>query len=141
MLLSRLARPMLAAIFVHGGIDTLRNPAPRVSAAESLFSKLGLRNNTPMGRMNQERLVKANAVVMTGAGALLAIGKYPRLASLALIGSLVPTTLAGHGFWEHEDPKVRAGHKIQLLKNLSSIGGLLICLDTAGPTPSRPDGA
>ncbi|MDQ1670172.1 MAG: hypothetical protein QOE40_2233, partial [Actinomycetota bacterium] len=30
----RLARPMLAAIFISGGFDALRNPEPMVSAAE-----------------------------------------------------------------------------------------------------------
>ena len=47
-----------------------------------------------------ETLVKINAGVQIGAGALLVLGIFPRVASLALAATLVPTTLAGHRFWE-----------------------------------------
>jgi putative oxidoreductase len=40
-------------------------------------------------------------------GALLALGKAPRLAASALAGSLIPTTLAWHAYWEHQDPTAR----------------------------------
>ena len=35
---------------------------------------------------------------------MLALGIWPRLAALGLIGSIVPTTAAGHRFWEEETP-------------------------------------
>jgi hypothetical protein len=45
----------------------------------------------------------------------------------------VPTTLAGHRFWEHEDPKERFGQLSHFLKNLGLLGGLLIAaVDTEG---------
>ncbi len=66
------------------------------------------------------------------AGACLAAGWFPRLASLALAGTLVPTTAAGHRFWEAEDAD-RAQQRIHFLKNLSMFGGLLIAAaDTSG---------
>ncbi len=34
----------------------------------------------------------------------LATGRAPRLAATVLAASLVPTTLAGHRFWEESDP-------------------------------------
>ena len=40
---------------------------------------------------------------MVGAGALLAVGKFRRVASIALLASLLPTTYAGHRFWEETD--------------------------------------
>ena len=67
------------------------------------------------------------------AGTMLAFGKFPRLASTALAASLVPTTLAGHRFWEEDDPEVRAQQQIHFLKNVGLLGGLLIAAaDTHG---------
>src|SRR4051812_30159596 len=37
MLVRRLARPMLASVFISEGIDTLRNPGPRAEMAEPVI--------------------------------------------------------------------------------------------------------
>jgi uncharacterized membrane protein YphA (DoxX/SURF4 family) len=39
----------------------------------------------------------------------------------------VPTTLAGHRFWE-EESAARSGQRLQFLKNLGLIGGLLLVI-------------
>ena len=50
-----------------------------------------------------------------------------------LAGSLVPTTLAGHRFWEEQDKTQRANQLIHFVKNVSMFGGLLIAsVDTEG---------
>src|SRR6202044_3854213 len=60
-------------------------------------------------------------------------GKFPRLSALALAATLVPTTLAGHPYWEVKDEKERAQQRIHFLKNLTMLGGLLIAAaDTEG---------
>ena len=46
---------------------------------------------------------RINGAVQVAAGLMLATGRFPRLSSALLAGSLVPTTLAGHRFWEEED--------------------------------------
>jgi putative oxidoreductase len=74
---------------------------------------------------DDELVVRANAAVQVLCGALLMAGRAPRLASLALAGSLIPTTLAGHSYWTIEDPDVRKIQRIQFHKNLAMIGGLL----------------
>lgn len=136
MLIRRIARPMLAAVFVAGGVDALRNPAPRVKAAAPLVAKgeQVLPNDiTDKVPTDPDTLVKVNAGVQIGGGLLLATGKLPRLASLALAGSLVPTTLAGHAFWEESDAGAKAAQRTQFLKNVSLLGGLLIAaVDTQG---------
>ena len=38
MLVRRIARPMLAATFIYGGIDTLRNPQSRVPGATPIVA-------------------------------------------------------------------------------------------------------
>jgi len=129
-LIRRVARPMLAAIFVGSGIDSLRDPKPRVENAQVVTSKLagtlGLPDNT-------EQMVKINAGVQVAAGLLLSTGRLPRVAALALAGSIVPTTLAGHRFWEETEPATRAEQRIHFLKNLGIFGGLLLAaVDTSG---------
>lgn len=130
--LRRLARPLLAATFVTGGIDSLRNPGAKAPAADDLARRLS--GQFPqLKETDAEQLVKANAGVQVGAGSLLAIGRFPRLSAFALAASLVPTTAAAHRFWEMDDPTQRAQHRIHFFKNLSLLGGLLIAsADTAG---------
>ena len=66
-------------------------------------------------------------------GLLLAIGRVPRAASLALAASLVPTTLAGHRFWEATNDEEKKTQLIHFLKNAGILGGLLMsALDTGG---------
>jgi putative oxidoreductase len=126
----RLARPMLAAVFISGGIDVLRDPGGRVEKAKAVTSKVA----GPLGLPEDPaQLVKLNAAVQVGAGALLSIGRLPRLAAIALCGSIIPTTLAGHRFWEETEPATRAQQRIHFLKNLGLLGGLLLAaVDTAG---------
>ncbi|GCE42403.1 MULTISPECIES: DoxX family protein [Rhodococcus] len=136
MLVRRIARPLLSAIFISGGIDALRNPAQKAQAAAPLIDKS---TEALPGSVTQkipsdpETLVKINAAVQIGGGVLLATGKAPRLASLALAGSLVPTTVVGHDFWNETDPAKKAAQRTQFLKNVSLLGGLLIAaVDTEG---------
>lgn len=127
----RVARPLLSSIFVSGGLEALRHPAGKVPAAEGVAPPIARR--LPYLPEDTETLVKVNAGVQVGAGALLALGRFPRLASALLAGSLVPTTLAGHRFWEETDPARRAAQRIHFYKNLGLLGGLMLAaVDTEG---------
>jgi uncharacterized membrane protein YphA (DoxX/SURF4 family) len=127
----RIARPLLASIFIAEGWDAIRNPDGKGKTAEAL-SQLPSTEG-PVVPEDSLNLVRLNGVVQISGGALLAIGKFPRLAALALIGSIVPTTYAGHRFWHETDEEIRAQQKIQLLKNLGLLGGLIFAaVDTEG---------
>jgi uncharacterized membrane protein YphA (DoxX/SURF4 family) len=76
-----------------------------------------------------EQLVQFNGAVQIVAGTTMALGIFPRLSALALAGSLVPTTLAGHRFWEEEEPGVRSQQTMQFLKNAAMMGGLLLVVE------------
>ncbi len=125
-----IARPLLAAVFVQSGIDTLRNPEPRIKTADPVTTKIAQLTGLPD---DTELLVKLNAGIQVGAGALLAIGKLPRLAALALAASVVPTTVAGHRFWEEVDETSRHQQQIHFAKNMAILGGLVLAaFDTEG---------
>ena len=132
MLIRRLARPMLAAIFIKGGVDTLLNPDPRVQKASPLLEKAApnLPEQVPS---DPDQLVRIDAGVKIGAGTLLALNKFPRVASLALAASIIPTTVAAHPFWEKSDPTEKTAEQQQFLKNISILGGLILAaVDTEG---------
>jgi putative oxidoreductase len=128
-LVRRVARPMLSAVFVVQGLDQLRHPSSLQARVAPLAAQLG-----PLGLPDDpELLVRANGATMVGAGALLATGRLPRLASLVLAGSLVPTTYVGHPFWAETDPAAARAHRIGFLKNVGLLGGLLLAaVDTEG---------
>ncbi len=126
----RIARPMLAALFVIQGLDALRHPGGKANMASPLLEKIGPMLGLPD---DKEMLVRANGAAQIVGGALLATGRLPRVGGLLIAGSLVPTTLAGHAFWEESDPQVRAQQRTQFLKNLGLLGGaLLAAVDTEG---------
>ncbi|MDQ0378324.1 putative membrane protein YphA (DoxX/SURF4 family) [Amycolatopsis thermophila] len=135
MILRRLARPMLAGIFIYGGINALRQAEGHAEAAKPVLDKVGEQSDKLPDAIPTDpvSLVKIDAGVKIAAGTLLALNKFPRLSSLALIGSLVPTTVAGHPFWEAKDPQEKQQQLIHLLKNAGLAGGLLIAAaDTEG---------
>jgi putative oxidoreductase len=126
----RIARPMLAAIFVTSGLDALRHPAARAQTAAPLVKALAGPLNMPD---DPEMMVRANGATMLVAGTLLGLGRFPRVAALALASALVPTTYAAHAFWTIEDPAARAQQKVHFLKNVGLLGGVLLAsVDTAG---------
>ncbi|QUD85603.1 DoxX family membrane protein [Gordonia polyisoprenivorans] len=136
MILRRIARPMLATVFIALGVDALRKPTGRAEMAgdfiESSLNALP-ENVSAAVPHDPELLVRINGAVQVGGGLLLATGKFPRIAALGLAGSLVPTTFAGHPFWQETDPVKRNLQRTQFLKNVSLAGGLLIAAaDTEG---------
>ncbi|MCK5752954.1 MAG: DoxX family protein, partial [Mycobacterium sp.] len=136
MLIRRIARPMLASVFVASGVTALRHPEQFADTARPFVKKsqdtLPDDITDPLPD-DAETWVRVNAAVQVGGGVLLATGKIPRIAALALAGSLVPTTVAGHDFWNESDPEARNAALIHFLKNVSLLGGLLItAVDTEG---------
>jgi putative oxidoreductase len=132
---SKIARPLLASMFVYGGVDAIRNPAGKVKAAESVTGPLTRR----VGMLPEDPilLVRLNGGLQVVSGALLALGKIRRVAALALIGSIIPTTYAGHQFWNEVDDDARAQQQIHFLKNLGLLGGLILAaFDTEGAPSS-----
>lgn len=133
----RLARPMLSSMFLVGGMNAVRNPAGVAPRAEPVVERLDPVVSKAASRLpielTTERQVMLNGAIQVAGGAMLATGRLPRLAAFALAATLVPTTIAGHRFWEESDPALRANQRIHFFKNVSMMGGLLLAtVDTEG---------
>ncbi|MCB0958655.1 MAG: DoxX family protein [Acidimicrobiales bacterium] len=188
MITRRIARPLLASVFISGGIDQLRNPAGKAEAAGPVIDAIKhaagpvatsaaqaaaptvdhaaeaaedaaerspvATEAPPVARateaadeartavhdvaadrrdpLSDETVIRVNGAVQLTAGVLLATNKAPRLASTALAVTLVPTTLAGHRWWEMDGAE-RSAHRTQFLKNVALLGGLVLAAaDTEG---------
>ncbi|OBI68260.1 DoxX family protein [Mycobacterium sp. E796] len=135
MLIRRIARPLLSAVFIGQGIDSLLNPKPAAEAAAPAVD--GLRAlPDPVGSSipsDPQTFAQINAAVQIGGGLLLAIGKAPRVASAALALTVLPANLGAHMFWSESDPQLKAQKRKDFLTDLSLVGGLMIAsADTAG---------
>lgn len=132
MLVRRIARPMLASIFVSGGINALRSAEGHASVASPVAERTAkaLPVNLPS---DPAQLVKIDAAVKVGAGTLFALNKLPRISAVLLAASLIPTTLAGHRFWEETESEARAQQQSHFFKNVGLLGGLILAaVDTEG---------
>jgi uncharacterized membrane protein YphA (DoxX/SURF4 family) len=135
MLIRRIARPMLSAVFISRGVDALRSPKPAADATRPTLEGLS-KLPDPVGTnvpSNAETVARVNAAVQIGGGLLLATGKLPRVASAALALTVVPGSLGGHTFWSESDPQRKADERRAFLTDVSLIGGLIIAaVDTEG---------
>src|SRR5215207_7294557 len=135
MLIRRIARPMLSAVFISRGVDALRSPKPAADAARPTLEGLS-KLPDPVGTnvpTNAETVAKVTAAVQIGGGLLLATGKLPRFASAALALSVVPGSLGAHAFWTETEPGRKADERRAFLTDISLIGGLIIAaVDTEG---------
>jgi putative oxidoreductase len=114
-LLNTIARVLLCLVFIHsliGKLTGFAGPAGAIAA-----------RGLPLAPV---LLVMAMALMAAGS-ALVISGWKARLGAVLLLVFLVPTTVIFHG--DLSD----AAERIQLLKNLSIIGGLLLVADAGGP--------
>jgi len=128
---------MLSGIFVAAGFRNLQDPGRLVPAAKPVTDRLTplLEKADPRIPTDTETLIRINAAVQVGAGLMLATGRCTRPAALLLAGTLVPTTLAGHPFWNKEDPAARHNDQIHFMKNVGLLGGLLLAAADTGGKP------
>jgi putative oxidoreductase len=132
-----IARPLLASMFVVGGVNALRNADTFAARAKPVLDRVLplAQKAVPVLPSDHETVVRLNGATHVAAGLALATGRAPRISSAVLAASLVPTTLGGHRFWEEQDPAVRTQQRLSFFKNLSILGGLLIA---AGDTDGKP---
>ena len=130
----RIARPLLASMFISGGVDAIQSPEGKVKSAAAVTEPLKAR--FAFLPEDPATLIRLNGMVQVGAGGLLALGKFRRLASWALVASVIPTTYAGHRFWDEVDDDARTQQRVHFLKNLGLLGGLILAATDTEGAPS-----
>ncbi len=115
-LVKTVGHTLLASMFIIGGYGAFKQPGGRVTKVENA--------GIPMAR----QATILNGGIMLIAGTTLAVGILPKLSALLLIGSLVPTTLVGHNFWDEDAPQNRANQRMHFTKNFAMVGGLIAVL-------------
>jgi putative oxidoreductase len=118
-----LARVLVAIIFLLNGLGIIS----QAGAAKELAEHGAPANLVPI-------LMLGARILEVVAGFGLALGIYPRLAAVALLVFLVPTTFVAHSFWQATGTAAYIPQRINFLKNTSMTGGLLFI----AATPSQP---
>jgi putative oxidoreductase len=124
--LRRLARPLLGVTFIAAGTDGLRDVDRRA------------RNASTLGVSDPRAATRALAGTQIGAGALLVLGRFPRLASLALAATVIPDAVTGHAFWSEQDKQGRQAQRSLFVRDLGLLGGLLVSVADTGGRESVP---
>ena len=105
---------LLASIFVISGIAK----AMHWGATYAVMSQRGI----PAANVALVIVI----IVELGGGVMLMIGLWPRWPALVLFLYLIPVTLTMHNFWMYSGNQ-RQMQQINFLKNISIMGGLLVC--------------
>lgn len=139
MLLRRIARPLFASWFVSEGYDAARRPevhAERARAGLERVVRLVPRGalGGALDRYRQPTtaqlvtLVRAHGAATAAAGVLLAAGKAPRTAALALAALTAPLILANLPLRGRPAPdkEARRNRKDRLVRAVAFTGGALL---------------
>ena len=111
--LALVGRILLGLIFVLSGFQKLMG----FSGLVGTIAGKGL----PM----PEALAVLSVAIELGAGFLLVVGWKARWAALLLFLFIIPVSLVYHNFWTMEGAQA-AMNKIQFMKNVSIMGGMLL---------------
>lgn len=126
---------MLGAIFIASGARALVDSERLAIRAKPVTDRIAPLLERTDRRLPTEAksLVQVNGAVQVASGLLLATGHATRPAAAVLAGSMVPTTLAGHPFWQEQDAATRRDQQLHFFKNVGLMGGLLLAaVDTEG---------
>jgi putative oxidoreductase len=108
-----LGRAIFGGFFLYNGI----NPLTHTEALEGYAAAKQVEN--------PHLSVKGSGILLTAAGAALALGIAPRLGALGVIGFLAAASPKMHDFWNVEDPGQRQGEMIHFSKNMALLGAAI----------------
>jgi putative oxidoreductase len=131
--LRRLARPMLASVFVVDGLDSVRHPDAHTAELERVRPQVR-KLTEAVGLPDDPRLlVRIGGAIKLVAGFSLATSRMPRIAALVLAVLTVKDTVLRYPVWQAQGPVERQQLLDGALRSASLVGGLLIAgADTAG---------
>ncbi|ROS27792.1 DoxX family membrane protein [Cellulomonas sp. PhB150] len=130
MLLRRIARPLFATWFITEGLDVVRHPAAHAADARGALKLLEKRFSVDVPELSDRQLttaVQAHGVALAGAGALLAVGRAPRTAALALAVLTAPLIVVNLPDKEADrDATLKKARRERLVRALAFTGGAIL---------------
>ncbi|QPK84123.1 DoxX family membrane protein [Corynebacterium qintianiae] len=135
-MIRKLARPMLASVYVIDGVETVVNPSAHRESAESVLKKLRSVVPAPYRAYlpsSPETAAQVVGGVKAGAGSLFALGKAPRTAATLLAATAIPSVIGRHAFWEATNEEEKTRRRNGAVTDVALLGGILLAsVDTAG---------
>lgn len=135
-MIRKIARPMLASVFVWDGVDGVRNAQAHAAEGESVLRTLRAilpaeyRGYLPR---DPETVMQGISGAKAASGVLFGLGKAPRLAAGVLALTHVPSLLGRNAFWNATGEEAKATARNGFVTNLALLGALaIITQDTEG---------
>lgn len=137
-MIRKIARPMLASVFVWDAVDTLRNTTEHVAETESVLS--GLRKVLPAPYSDYvpadpELVARGLASAKVASGSLFALGKAPRTSAAVLALTHLPS-LFGNAFWNADNEADKKDKRTGFVTDTALIGALAILTQDTEGNPS-----
>ncbi len=120
-----LGRALVGSMLIYGGQNAFRHAQMLVPKVDE---KLHQWVPDVVDKVGSTNLVKINGATMVGAGTTMSLGILPRTSAAILLGTLIPTTAAGHRFWDQKDPALKSKAELGFFNNLATAGGLMLVL-------------
>jgi uncharacterized membrane protein YphA (DoxX/SURF4 family) len=141
VLVRRLARPLFASWFVSEGIDVLRNPAPHVADVRAALERsrrvmpeqakgtpVASAVEKPISDAQLTAIVRAHGGALAVAGALLALGRAPRITAFVLAILTAPLVVVAlpDKKADHGDPVLKRDRRSRFVRALAFTGGAIL---------------
>jgi putative oxidoreductase len=123
-------RLLFAAVFLISPAGVLAS-APRVAGTPMMKAF-----PQPLGTL----LIRITCVESMAGGVLIALGLWPDLGALLVLGFLVPVTLTMHRFWDLEPGLPRKQKRDVFLSNTGLAGGALLLFAAVNQSQDVPLG-
>jgi uncharacterized membrane protein YphA (DoxX/SURF4 family) len=124
--------PLYAIIFLIGriilGAFYLYNAWNHFTSTDMLQGYAGSKG-IPSPRL----AVQVSGALLAIAGITFILGFFPEIGVLSLVIFYVPVSFLMHNFWTIEDPQMKAGERVQFLKNMGLLGSALMFLVIPSP--------
>ncbi|APT92600.1 DoxX family protein [Corynebacterium phocae] len=139
-MIRKIARPMLASVFIYDGVDALRNTEKRVPKSADLLKTARKFVPAPYSMYipkDTETVVKGLSGIKVASGTLFALGKAPRTSAAVMALSHLPCVIARNTVWDPKGAEPSKDEKRNgLLTNTALMGALFIVTQDTEGNPS-----
>ena len=138
-MIRKLARPMLASVFVWEGVDNLRNASEHVKETEGFLKTV--RKAVPSEYQgyipnDPELVTRAIGGAKVGAGSTLALGKAPRTSAAVLAAATLPNLIAKDIVWAAGVKEETEARRSGDITTKAGLGALFITTQDTEGKPS-----